>query len=479
MNESKLEVLLSIAVVVALVTLGLSLVFYSQLLVLFGVLLMTVQALCLTLILAGGVWLAWFSGDRVVALLMRFEELRQAKATTEQMRAQALVIHSQAALNHAQVIASSTIIKEVTQNKALFMIHQGETRYIPALTQPNEPETMLLPAPEQVTHFMTTWVDTLMKQAKSLHMILFGSRNSGKSTLVNCFMNEYFVSFDMTLVDPLFNQVDSGWLLPTQAKVSKNFVQAVTEFYESHQALVQLTETSRQGQGRKILIIDEAPSLLKSLKATDKATHAHVMAMLRSIYSTGSHTNHNLILLSQTVLCEDLDLSSNDKGNFIQICIGSLSGDYLALRRGKANKKRLYERLAACTEQYEFYATYEDYKGIIDINPLPDLERYGAKRLYNGQSEIAVPTVPRDGNHVPAAILETSPTVPTVDLGLYKGRDLEIARHIVDGKSKTWVRDNVKGRNEDICKDYERIKAELYPSWDLSALFKAKGEQQS
>jgi len=336
-----------------------------------------------------------------------------------------------------------------------------------------------LPAPEQVTHFMTTWVDTLMKQAKSLHMILFGSRNRGKSTLVNCFMNEYFVSFDMTLGDPLFNQVDSGWLLPTHAKVSKNFVQAVTEFYESHQALVQLTETSRQGQGRKILIIDEAPSLLKSLKATDKATHAHVMAMLRSIYSTGSHTNHNLILLSQTVLCEDLDLSSNDKGNFIQICIGSLSGDYLALRRGKANKKRLYERLAACTEQYEFYATYEDYKGIIDINPLPDLERYGAKRLYNGQSdhhETTVPVVPRSEESVPAAVPETS---QAVDLGRYKGRDLEIAQHIVAGKSQNWVKENVKGNNQAIWNRYDEIKAELYPSWDLSALFKAKGEQKS
>lgn len=323
--------------------------------------------------------------------------------------------------------------------------------------------------------FIMTWLDALVKQAKSLHMILYGSRNSGKSTVVNYLMNEYFISCGLTLVDPLFNEVDSGWILPRHAVVSKDFVGAVTNFHESHQKLVSLTTTSRQGQGRKILIIDEAPALLNALRVNDKQTYNKVMSMFRAIYSNGSHTNHNLILLSQTVLCEDLDLSSNDKGNFIQICLGSLSGDYLALRRGKANKKKLYERLAACTEEHEFYATYEDYKGIIDINPLPDLSKYGAKRLYEQSNNF----VPRNENSVPAAVPQSSQNVPIADLGRFEGRKKEIAQHIVDGKTKTWIRDNVTGRNETVCKEYDEVYAELYPSWDLSTLIAKKGGQQS
>jgi len=215
------------------------------------------------------------------------------------------------------------------------------------------------------------------------------------------------------------------------------------------------------------------------------------MAMLRSIYSTGSHTNHNLILLSQTVLCEDLDLSSNDKGNFIQICIGSLSGDYLALRRGKANKKRLYERLAACTEQYEFYATYEDYKGIIDINPLPDLERYGAKRLYNGQSDhsntavLAVSSGSGSENNVSEAVLTPSSAVSLSDTErlmeqaklLYTARDLEIAMCIIRGMNKTNTREKVGGNAQATGKRYDEIYAELQPvSYNIKDL-KTGGQQ--
>jgi len=113
-----------------------SFMFYDLLLELFGTLLYTIQVLCGMVIVAGGVWLTWFSGDRLIMLLLRLEELRQSRATTEQMRAQVMVVQSIAAMNHATAIASSTIIKDVTPSRAIFMLHGGQQHYIPALPAP-------------------------------------------------------------------------------------------------------------------------------------------------------------------------------------------------------------------------------------------------------------------------------------------------------------------------------------------------------
>jgi len=108
--------------------------FYDLLLQLFGTLLFTIQILCGMTVVTGGVWLTWFGGDRLIMLLLRLEELRQSRATTSQMRAHVMVIQSQATMNHATALSEGTIIKEVTANKALFMLQSnGETRYIPAL----------------------------------------------------------------------------------------------------------------------------------------------------------------------------------------------------------------------------------------------------------------------------------------------------------------------------------------------------------
>ena len=131
----------------------------------------------------------------------------------------------------------------------------------------------------------------------------------------------------------------------------------------------------------------------------------------------------------------------------------------------------------------------------IDFNKATDERRYWLTLHPTGHhdefTECANPglyqppiqPLPRNGEAVPATVPDLSAAVPLSDLErakqLYQGRDLEIATAIVNGWSKTKTREQVTGRAEDIGKRYDEIKAELYPSWDLSALFKAKGEQQS
>jgi len=226
--------------------------------------------------------------------------------------------------------------------------------------------------------------DTFRK-AKAIHGLVFGSKNGGKSTLVNRLMNEEFVDYEITIIDNLFNKVDSGWVLHENVKVSKELINALTEFYQSHKKLADLVDVSRGGNKKRLLVIDEFPTLVAHLRGTED--YDRVMAMLRDIYSQGSHTNHNLILLSQTVLTKDIGLSSNDKCNFIQIAIGGLAGDFLSLRRGKAHKDKLYEKLASVASEYPYYACFEDGGGNIDIQPLPDLSKYGAKRKYGTEQQ--------------------------------------------------------------------------------------------
>jgi len=329
-------------------------------------------------------------------------------------------------------------------NQPLTALHAPNlpSQAMPLLPMPVDPQIEVDPEKLFVT----------FRKAKAIHGLIIGSRNSGKSTLVNRLMNEEFVGYDITIIDPLFNQVDSGWLLHSKVKINRNFVQGLTEFYQSHKKVADTTNTSRKGSIKRLLIIDEFPSLLADLEAKDKPNYKMVMAMLRSIYSQGSHTNHNLMLLSQTVLSEDIGLSSNDKANFIQVCLGALGGDYLALRRGKANKKQLYMRLDDVSSEHEYYVTFEDNKGQIDVQPLPDLSQFGAKRLYGLDTESVLSDGNEGINQIPSS---QSDTVKLPD------NWQQIAELLQLGMSANSIYDKIRGNRNDTLGHIRTVKAYL------------------
>lgn len=318
----------------------------------------------------------------MVAWLYYTVAMQRAKVEAE--RAKADKERAKADHERAKAIAVTQYVVPVQPGHALFTNQALNTIHVPALPSPQQPPMALS---DDALEVDPERLFTTFRKAKAIHALIIGARNSGKSTLVNRLLNEEFNQYDTVIIDPLFNQVDSGWLLHSKVKVNRNFVQGLTEFYQSHKKVADTVSTTRKGTTKRLLVIDEFPSLLADLKAKDKRNYDMVMAMLRSIYSQGSHTNHNLMLLSQTVLSEDIGLSSNDKANFIQCCLGSLGGDYLSLRRGKANKKGLYNRLDDISNEYEYYVTFEDNKGQIDVQPLPNLSQFGAKRLYGLEAE--------------------------------------------------------------------------------------------
>ena len=308
------------------------------------------------------------------------EELNMKRANTLYRHAEIQSEYANSELIRAESVAKAWAITEISTKRGAMVMVNGQPTIIPPFEQSSAP-MLALDSGNLEFEWDSDKLFTVFRTAKSVHGLLIGARNSGKSTLLNGLTNEIFIGAEITLIDPLYNRIESGWILPNGAKVTRDFIGGLTEFYNSHKTQAD-NATSKRSTKRKILVIDETPTLLKHLKATDKKQYDIVMAMLRAIYSQGSHTSHNVILLSQTVLSEDLDLSSNDKANFIQVCLGSLAGDYLALRRGKGNKKALYERIGAAADEFDHYALFEDNKGIIDVQPLPDLESYGAKRNY-------------------------------------------------------------------------------------------------
>lgn len=231
--------------------------------------------------------------------------------------------------------------------------------------------------------------DTLAndEELPTKHLWLVGGRNSGKSTLVNRLMSVEFSHFDITLIDVLFNLLDSNWLLPDTAKVSRDFVGTLTHFYNSHHDIVSRYDVSRRDVSPKLLVIDEVPTLLKDLQAKDKDTHGKVMAMLRAIYSQGSHTNHNLVLLGQTSLVKDIGLSNSDKSNFIQVYLAKQGKMYLDMK-SDTRKKELTQRYAQLSALHKYLATIELDNGDVFIEPLPNLSAYGAKAKYGNKPTI-------------------------------------------------------------------------------------------
>lgn len=331
------------------------------------------------LVVSGGLTLTKKAADVGYHVAFLNEELAMKKANTLYRHAEIQVAAANSRLIDSQAMYQ---IQPISATKGALFIANGVPTFIPPV------QAMVPQLSSGIPDELPIDDEKLFRifaKAKAIHALILGSRNSGKSTLVNRLMNVEFQGYDTAIVDILFNRIDSGWLLHDKAKVSRDFIASLKEFHTSHKRLADTVNTSRRGATKRLLVIDEFPSLLARLKADDKKQYDDVMAMLRDIYSNGSHTNHNVILLSQTVLSEDIGLSSNDKGNFIQVALGSLAGDYLALRRGKSgnSKKACYERLAAIANEHEFYCCFEDTNGALDVQPLADLSDYGAKRLYN------------------------------------------------------------------------------------------------
>jgi len=449
MTQNKLEVLLSIAIVAALMTLGLSLAFYSQLLILFGVLLLTVQALCLTLVVAGGVWLAWFSGDRSIALLLRLEELRQAKETTEQMRAQALVIHSQAALNHANAIASSTIIKEVTQNKALFMLHQGETRYIPALT----PEPVMLQAPPE--DVIQQPIDPIAMLVAALHLMVIGFTEGGKTTLIH-YLGSLWAKIQCVMVLD-YDYANGMWEGCEVYTDPETFSEKLsTEFGRRNM----LRQSGQQTKFEPIrVVIDEYSAAAKNKQ---------VSSIIELLIRRGRKYNMRVIIGVQDNQVETLGW----KGN------GELRSNFAYTVEAKLDPTTRQRTL-----------TMKPNQGVSTTVLTPDLPDAEAciKPLVP-----AVPAVSGDENAVPDAVPTSSlavpvpNAVPTISVQermteqaklLYKERDLDIALCIIQGMNKTATREKVGGKNETTGKRYDEIYAELQPVYFNVKDLKTGGEQ--
>jgi len=382
-------------------------------------------------------------GSLYYKLAMKQTQLESERARIEQSWAD-LELRRMEALSKGQLAIPIAPGHSLYTNQPLTALQAPNLPSQPmaALPMPSEPQIEV--DPERL--FAT------FRKAKAIHGLIIGSRNSGKSTLVNRLMNVEFTDYDTVIIDPLFNQIDSGWLLHGKVKINRNFVQGLTEFYKSHKAVADTTNTSRKGSIKRLLIIDEFPSLLADLEAKDKQTYKMVMAMLRSIYSQGSHTNHNLMLLSQTVLSEDIGLSSNDKANFIQVCLGSLGGDYLSLRRGKANKKTLYMRLDDVSNDYEYYVTFEDNKGQIDVQPLPDLAQFGAKRLYGLDAESVFGDENEGINQIPSTQTDTAKLPDNWQ---------QIAEWLQLGMSANAIYDKIRGNRNDTLGHIRTVKTYL------------------
>jgi len=325
----------------------------------------------------------------VILILFFYQELhyRQASNRLNLVERQAKIeIDYEVARANSEMIRAESIAKqyqitEISAKRGALLVANGVPTYIPPIQQPS---MAALPEPSQATEFLTDCnrLFDVFKQSRTVHALIIGARDSGKSTLVNRLLNVEFVTYDTIIIDVLFNVIDSGWLTHDKIKINRDFIATLTAYHASHKKEVDKVNVSRNGAAKRLLVIDEFPTILARLKADNKKQYDDVMAMLRDLYSQGSHTNHNLMLLSQTVLTQDIELSSNDKGNFIQCAIGSLATDYLALRRGKSGKKQLYERLETIAESTKYYVCFEDTNGTLDVQPLADLSDFGAKRLY-------------------------------------------------------------------------------------------------
>jgi len=329
------------------------------------------------------------------------EELAMKKANTLYRHAEIQQVYANSELVRAESISKQWAITEISAKRGAMVMINGVPTLIPPI-QSSAPMLPLLAQGDIEIEWDSDKLFRAFRTAKSAHGLIIGSRNSGKTTFINALNNEVFSDYDVTIIDILFNKVESGWLLPDGARVSRDFVATLREFYTSHKKQADNATTKRIVAKPRILVIDEVPSLLATLKASDKKLYDDVMAMLRAIYSQGSHTQHNLILMSQTVLSEDIGLSNNDKQNFIQVCLGGLSGEFLALKRGKGDKARgLYTRLESVASETDYYSVFVDCNGAIDVQPLADLSQYGAKRLYGQVDSEAM----READIVPVANL--------------------------------------------------------------------------
>lgn len=399
---------LAITAVLAMVAFGLSFWFFGAIIAAWlsemsrlSIVLMT--AFVVFAVLGGAGYLIYLAVNGAINtakngidIALHYEQINLAKATTAYKVAESHKIYAEANAMQYQIQA-------ISATKGALVMVNGEAKLIPPL-----PQVQALPqlsAPNDYLEFDDDKLFKIFRESKAIHGLFIGNRNGGKSTLVNRLMNIEFQDYDTVIIDDLYNEVDSGWLLHPKAKVVKNFVPNLVAFYESHKKVADMVNVSRRNTPKRLLVIDEFPALLAQLKATNKRQYDEIMAMLRAIYSQGSHTKHNVMLLSQTVLSEDIGLSSNDKGNFIQVAIGKLSSDYLALRKGK-DKRGLYERLSVIANEYQYYACFEDNNGTIDVQPLPDLSQFGAKRLYDQGDSEAMDEEP-DSSSVELVIVES------------------------------------------------------------------------
>jgi len=418
-NETKSNKTMDLVAIIAIITLSIlggTWLFYGDIIAHWLTELSRLSLLALTLTIGlgftgGAGYLIFMTLNGAITVTKRAAmvkaEIDQMNEATHMARANTSYRHAEfeERLAHAELIRAEAIAKqyqicEISQTRGAMILVNGQmTTYLP----PVQSSQAQLSAGDNNKDLAIDY-DKLFRvfsQAKAIHGLLLGSRNGGKSTLVNRLMNIEFLDYDTTIIDDLYNKVDSGWLLHSKVRVTKDFVTGLTEFYQSHKKLADLVDVSRGNATKKLLVIDEAPTLLARLKASDKPLYEKVMAMLRAVYSQGSHTNHNLMMLSQTPNCDDLGLSMSDKSNFIQVAIGKLAKEYLARRQGLTGKKQLYARLGAVANEHEYYACFEDNNGQIDIQPLPDLADFGAKRLYGQVESEAM----READIVPVANL--------------------------------------------------------------------------
>lgn len=227
----------------------------------------------------------------------------------------------------------------------------------------------------------------------SKHMLVAGGTGSGKSTLVNRLMAVEFSGYAITLIDDMLHETDSNWLMPPNGVIKTTFVDTLREFHASHMKVKESRKVSRYSYEPKLLVIDEVPTWLANLKATDKPLLNEVMAMLRAIYSQGSHTRHGLILLTQDSQVSALGVSTSDKTNFACVYLNKQVSTWLKFS-SEPNKKQLMMRYERLRQQHKYIALI-DVNGDIAIEPMPNLAKYGAKANYGKyKSVMELPTMP-------------------------------------------------------------------------------------
>jgi len=356
--------------------------------------------------------IAWFYWPR----LSRMREMQDPiiKAETElNLMQKTLVIEQQrTAIMHQRTEIDLMRLKVISKDEAIFdagmsILHQNHVA--------------LLAAPQTDTTAMLQTIDPLPLLLRALHLMVIGFSDGGKTTLLHHLASTWRQSQRVLILD--FDYGNGMWPncdIYTEPRVEE-FCQTLNNEFEIRQRMRQSGERTQFDSWR--IIIDEYSAV---------ANNKQITSIIELLLRRGRKYALNVVVGIQDNQVKSLGWEGK----------GALRTNFTYTVEAKVNSTNRQRTLTLIANEGE---------PINCLTPhLPNPEE-NIKAVHRHENTVPIPST-------------------AVPLGLYTGTDKEIAKYIIEGKSKTFVRENVKGSNASIGQRYDEIKAELYPEpivWDM------------